>query len=254
MRAHPPAGHGPAIGLQAWTFKHLSFVEVLAKAEQHGLSKIQAFPRQKLGGGLDGSFGPDMDDEGMRKKLRDLLRENGVELVSFGVVNAVNEAGWRGTFAFAKALDIPDLTVEPSAGDMVLLDKLSREYGISVSIHNHEGNLEERLEQLKPFGPHMGLCADTGHWVRHGRDPVASLRLAQGRLHSVHLKDMSVSAKEAHTVPFGEGVSDLRGQLDELDRQGFGGIVFIEHEHHTPQLDTDVKKCIRVLCRAGMNR
>lgn len=254
MSARLPAGHRPAIGLQAWTFKHLSFVEVVAMAKRFGLSKVQAFPGQKLGGGLKGNLEPGMGDGETWGKIRDFLRENGVELASFGVVNADDGAGWRELFAFAKAFDIPDLAVEPPARDIALLDKLSREYGISVSIHNHGGNLEERLEQLKPFGPNMGLCADTGHWVRHGRDPVASLKLAQGRLHSIHLKDMSTSEKDAHTVPFGEGVSDLPGQLGELDRQGFGGIVFIEHEHHTPRLEADVKKCVEVLRGAEVPR
>ncbi|MBE2179238.1 MAG: sugar phosphate isomerase/epimerase [Chthoniobacterales bacterium] len=247
-------GHRAVIGLQAWTFKHLGLVEVMAKAGKLGITKVQAFPGQELGGGLKGKFEPAMVEESNRGKLRDLLRTNGSELVSLGVVNAEDEPGWRELFAFAKAFDVPDLTVEPPAGDVPLLDKLSREYGTPVSIHNHGGNLEERLDQLKAFGPHMGLCIDTGHWVRHGREPVPSLRLAQGRLHSVHLKDMSAFAQDAHTVPFGEGVSDLRGQLAELDRQGFNGIVFIEHEHHTPHLEADVEKCIEVLRRAGLTR
>lgn len=234
----------PKLGLQAWSFNRDTFTGMLDKAQSLGITYLQAYPRQKLGDGFEGKFEPSMD-AATRKKIRALLKEKGISLVSFGVVRAEDEAGWRELFTFAKDMGIGDLTVEPPAKTLPLLDQLSKEYGITVSIHNHGGNLEERLEQLAPFGPNMGLCADTGHWVRNGRNAVSSLQLAKGRMHSLHLKDMSGADKEAHTMPWGTGVSDFKGQIAELKNQGFSGFIFIEYEHRTPELDANVKQCVQ---------
>lgn len=236
-------GSGPQLGLQAWTFNRNTFAETVEKAKALGIKYLQAYPRQPLGGGMEGKF-EDTMDAATQAKVLELLKKNDVQLVSFGVVRAEDEAGWRKLFEFSKAMGIKDLTVEPKADVLPLLDKLSKEYGLTVSIHNHGGNLEERLEQLKPYGANMGLCADTGHWVRNGREPISSLKLAEGKMISLHLKDMSEGTKEGHTMPFGTGISKLAEQIAELKRQNFSGIAFIEYEHKTPELDDNVKKCV----------
>ena len=41
-------------------------------------------------------------------------------------------------------------------------------------------------------------------------------------------------------MPWGTGVSDLAGQIVELRRQGFDGIVMMEYEHMTPKLEEEV--------------
>lgn len=233
---------GPQLGLQAWTFNRDTFAETVAKAKKLGIKYLQAYPRQPLGGGLEGKFEPTMD-QATREKVLALLKENGVTLVSFGVVRAEDEAGWRQLFEFGQAMGLKDITVEPKADLLPLLDKLSKEYGLTVSIHNHGGNLEERLEQLKPYGANLGLCADTGHWVRNGREPISSLKLAEGKIISLHLKDINEPTKEGHTMPFGQGIGKVAGQLAELKRQGFTGIAYIEYEHKTPELDDNVKQC-----------
>jgi sugar phosphate isomerase/epimerase len=233
---------GIELGMQAWTFNRGSFVEAVGKTSALGIRYLQAYPRQTLGGDLPGKFEPTMD-EATRTKVLALLKEKNVELVSFGIVRAEDEAGWRQLFEFAKAMGIKNLTVEPKADVLPLLDKLSKEYGITVSIHNHGSNVAERLEQLKPYGANMGLCADTGHWVRNGQEAVAGLKMAEGRIHSLHLKDMSGKTKDSHCVPFGKGVSDFAGQIAELRRQNFNGIAFIEYEYRTPALDAEVREC-----------
>lgn len=238
-------GSGPQLGLQAWSFNRNTFAETVEKAKGLGIKYLQAYPRQPLGGGLEGKF-EDTMDAATQAKVLELLKKNDVQLVSFGVVRAEDEAGWRKLFEFCKAMGIKDVTVEPKAEVLPLLDKLSKEYGLTVSIHNHGGNLEERLEQLKPYGTNMGLCADTGHWVRNGREPISSLKLAEGKMISLHLKDMSEGTKEGHTMPYGTGISKLPEQIAELKRQNFSGIAFIEYEHKTPELDDNVKKCAEV--------
>ncbi len=65
-----------------------------------------------------------------------------------------------------------------------------------------------------------------------GIKPVEALRILRGRVISSHLKDLNVFAPNGHDVPFGTGVSDIKGILDELKRQNFQGNLSIEYEHN----------------------
>jgi len=49
---------------------------------------------------------------------------------------------------------------------------------------------------------------------------------------------------KAHDVPFGTGVSDIPGILDELKRQGFTGNISIEYEWHEYNSLPEVAQCV----------
>ena len=84
------------------------------------------------------------------------------------------------------------------------------------------------LSVVKDRDPRIGSCADTGHWVRSGLRPVDCLRILKGRIISSHLKDLNEMGPGAHDVPYGTGVSDIPGILDELKAQGFDGNISID--------------------------
>src|SRR5690625_708316 len=79
---------------------------------------------------------------------------------------------------------------------------------------------------------HFGACADLGHWVRSGLDPVESMKKLEGRIISVHAKDLDEFGNlEARDVRIGSGVIDYKTVIEELERQSFSGPVYIEAEH-----------------------
>ncbi|MGI8965321.1 MAG: sugar phosphate isomerase/epimerase family protein, partial [Limisphaerales bacterium] len=101
------------------------------------------------------------------------------------------------------------------------------------------------LALVKDRDMRIGACADTGHWVRCGLKPVDCLKILKGRIISSHLKDLNEFGKmDAHDVPFGEGVSDVPGILDELKRQHFNGNISIEYEYHWETSLPEVAQCI----------
>lgn len=255
---NPPetgADIGIRLGLQAYTFRDFTFVETLEKAKAAGIRYIQAYGGQELGGGLPGKFNFSMDDA-TRAKVRALLKKNKIEVVSYGVVTGKDEAEWRQIFTFAKAMGLHDIATEPKAEALALVDQLSRESGVRVALHNHPtpsiyANPDFALATVKPFGPNLGLCADTGHWVRSGYDPIESLRKAEGKIISLHFKDLTErGVKAAHDVPWGTGASDAAGQIAELRRQHFSGYVFVEYEHNTPELEQNVIRSAEYFRRA----
>lgn len=258
LTSAPPTAATPTfeLGVQAWTFNRGTFAEAVDKISALGVKYVQAYPRQKIGGGIEGTLVPTMD-EATRVKLLALLRSKGVTLTSFGVVRAANEEEWRQIFHFARALSLRDIACEPPKASLPevlpLLDRLSREYGVAVSLHNHpnpNNPPSDVVAALKPFGPSLGFCGDTGHWARSGFDPVECLRVAEGRLISLHFKDLTEIARAAHDVPWGTGASNAAGQVAELKRQHFRGIVYVEYEYKTPQLDAEVARCVEFFRRA----
>lgn len=69
----------PELGLQTWTFRKLTLVEAIAKASQLGIHTIEAYPGQKLGGGIEGNLTPDLESEKLAA-LKKILREQGLDL------------------------------------------------------------------------------------------------------------------------------------------------------------------------------
>ena len=239
----------PRLGVQAWTFRHYSFNETVEKADALGIRYLQAYPGQRLGAELGPKFNHDMTAAQQAQALAQ-LKAHRVTLAGYGVVKPRDEAEWRRVFAFAVAMGLKEIVCEPPPEFLPLVDRLSRESGMMASIHNHPpptpyADPATGLAAVAPYGPQFGLCGDTGHWVRAGFDPVAALRGAAGRLHSVHFKDLSVFGdKKAHDVPWGTGISNAAGQIAELRRQDFSGIVYVEYEYVTPDLEAKVARSV----------
>jgi sugar phosphate isomerase/epimerase len=134
------------------------------------------------------------------------------------------------------------------------IEKMVKEYDIMVGFHDHPKRADNPnyrmwdpnyvLSVVKDRDARIGSCADTGHWVRSGLKPLDCIRILKGRIISSHLKDLNEIAPEAHDVPYGNGVSDIPGILEELKSQGFEGNLSIEYEYHWENSTPDVAQCI----------
>jgi sugar phosphate isomerase/epimerase/type 1 glutamine amidotransferase len=239
------------VGTQAYTFNHFTFFEAVDKAHAIGLKYIEAYPGQKLGR----AFGNATFDHSMAADLRltakTKLAEAGVKLVNYGVVSlGKDEAEARKVFDFAKDMGIETIVSEPEPGTFPILDKLTQEYGINVAIHNHPKpspywNPDTVLEAVKGTNPRIGACADTGHWIRSGLDPIECIKKLQGRIICLHLKDLNEKSPDAHDVHWGEGVANIKGILAELKRQGFHGVFSAEYEYNWDNNAPDVEACAK---------
>ncbi|MGQ9650610.1 MAG: family 16 glycoside hydrolase [Phycisphaerae bacterium] len=239
------------VGTQAYTFNRFTFFEAVDKARSIGLKYIEAYPGQKLSPGLGGAkFDHDMATD-LKQTTKTKLAEAGIRLVNYGVVGlGKDEGAARKVFEFARDMGIETIVSEPEPGSFQMLDKLTQEYGINVAIHNHPKpsrywNPDTVLEAIKGTNPRIGACADTGHWLRSGLDPIECLKKLEGRIICLHLKDLNEKAMTAHDVHWGEGAANIKGILAELKRQNFKGVFSAEYEHNWENNAPDVAACVQ---------
>ena len=128
------------------------------------------------------------------------------------------------------------------------------QFDIRVAIHNHPrqpNNANYKvwdpayvLSVVKARDARIGACADPGHWATSGITPLDGIKTLKGRIVSVHLKDRTAIGKQTEDVPFGAGISNVKGILDELKAQGFAGNISIEYETKWDNNVPDVAQCI----------
>jgi sugar phosphate isomerase/epimerase len=220
-----------------------------------GLQYVECYPGQTIGGGIEGKMDFKMD-AAKQAQVKDLLKSKKKTLVAFGVVSANNEADWKQLFDFAKAMGIQVITSEPSPKDWDLVSKLCDQYKIKLAIHDHPKpsrywHPDSVLAAINGRSKYMGACADIGHWVRSGLDPVECIQKLNGKVFSLHFKDLNEKAPKAHDVIWTTGVSNMEGVLKELKKQKFQGLFSAEYEHNwqnsVPDLTQSVKNIRAVI-------
>lgn len=235
---------GFKLGVQMWTFRMFSFSDALDKVDSSGIKNIEAFIGQKLGGGMKGNYDLSMP-KATRDQLKQLLQKKGIHIVAMGVIVPKDKAEWIKTFELAKEFGLSYITAEPIKSQWDMVDSLAGAYGIPVAIHDHpKPNMywsPDSVLAAVQGHPHIGSCADIGHWTRNGLNPVDCLKKLQGHIFGVHLKDVVQfdNPKAADTI-VSKGVIDLPAVLAELKRQNFNGMLSIEHEsnwyHNLPDV------------------
>jgi sugar phosphate isomerase/epimerase len=244
---------GFAIGCQAWTFNRFSALEAIKKTALAGGKIIEFFPGQKFSPEQPQlKFDHNATDE-MVAQIKAHLAKYGVRAVNYGVVGGKDEAEWRKIFEFAKKLNLYAVTTE-DIPHLDIIEKLVKEYDIRVAIHDHPKRADDPnykvwnpayvLSVVKDRDPRIGACADVGHWATSGIVPLDGIKMLAGRIVSVHMKDRTAIGKATEDVPFGMGISNIKGILDELARQGFDGNISIEYETKWENSVPDVAQCI----------
>lgn len=237
---------GWKLGSQAYTFRLFSLEETLEKLNSIGVRYVELYPGQKITktGDATTHFSASQAD---KDKIKSLLQQYDIEAVAYGVASPSDEE-WPDLFAFAKEMGIGILTTEPRPNQFDLIEKLAIEHQIKIALHNHPlpslyWHPEVPLRFLEGRSELMGVCADIGHWVRSGLDPVASLRKPEGRIISLHMKDLNkAGVRDAHDIPWGTGTCNVAGVLHELNRQGFEGVFSAEYEHNWENNLPEVKE------------
>ncbi|MBM3840988.1 MAG: sugar phosphate isomerase/epimerase [Verrucomicrobia bacterium] len=246
---------GFAIGAQAYTFNRFSVFEAIEKTAAAGGKVIEFYPGQKLSADDPSVKWDHNASEEIIQKVKDKLAKHKIKAVNYGVVGIPkDEAAARKIFEFAKTLGLYAVTTE-STDSIDTIEKMVKEFDIKVAYHNHPR--QPRNPNYKVWDPNyilslvkdrdsrIGACADTGHWLTSEVDPVEAIKLLKGRVISSHLKDRNVrGASGHHDVPFGTGVGNIGGVLDELQRQGFDGNISIEYEYNWNESVVDVAQCI----------
>lgn len=245
---------GFAIGAQAYSFNRFSVFEAIEKNAAAGGKVIEFFPGQKLSPDEPNVKWDHNASEEVVQKVKDKLAKYKMKAVNYGVVGIPkDEAAARKIFEFAKKMGLYGITTE-SVDAIDTIEKMVKEYDVRVGFHDHPK--QPRNPNYKMWDPNyilsvvkdrdsrIGSCADTGHWLTSDVDPVEALKILKGRIISSHLKDRNVTGPQHIDVPFGAGVGNISGILDELKHQGFQGNISIEYEYNWEANVTDVAQCI----------
>jgi sugar phosphate isomerase/epimerase len=223
--------------VQCWTFREFSFFEALQKIKDLGIQHVQAYGGQILEKDNPGvKFNHNLPDDQI-DRVKAKLEEMGLKVVSYGVVSFDNnEEAMKKIFGFAKKMGIQTIATEPDYDDFSLIEKMAKEHRINIAIHNHPipskyARPETVIYRVDGLDARIGACADTGHWMRSGVNPLEALRALMGRIKDVHLKDLNeFGNKKAYDVPFGQGKANIHDILAELTLQDYTGYLTIEYE------------------------
>jgi inosose dehydratase len=172
-----------------------------------------------------------------RKEARKKLEDAGLILMGGGVIYLRNdEVEIRNAFEYAKDAGMPTMVASPDPASLDLLDKMVQQYNIRVAIHNHGPGDEKYpspldvLRLVKNHDQRIGICADVGHTVRLGLDPIEAIKKCAGRLYDLHIKDVTSATADGENIEFGKGVIDIAKIIKTLLEIKFPYHVGLEYE------------------------
>ncbi len=258
---------GWQVAVHSYTFTKFSIFDAIDKTAQTGvkyMSIASGINLTKGGKRIDTPSLSDTDFAAIQVRMK--AKSINPKFVNMGVLHpSADEAASRKIFEGAKRFGIDVLVVEPETHGkmeelpkvMDVIEKLAKEYNIKVAIHNHPGpknfywKPETVLAAVKGRSPLLGACCDVGHYVRSGLDPVECLKKLEGRIITLHFKDLVHDGKGMngyHDVPWGTGISNVKGMMAELKRQGFKGAFCVEYEYnwdHPATEIAEITKCMK---------
>jgi sugar phosphate isomerase/epimerase len=244
----PASQLGWQMAIHERTFQNFTVFECMDKTAALGLKHMSFSAGIKLKGTNTIPL-VNLSDEQIQT-IKKQAEARGLTLVNAYVSLPANEAQCRKSFEFARKMGLDTLVGEPAPEALDTVEKLCKEYNIRVAIHDHPKpsqywDPQKVLEAIKGRSPLLGACADTGHWVRSGLDPVACLKTLQGHVFCLHLKDLNAASRNAHDVPWGTGAGQCKAMMAELKRQGFHGAFCVEYEYNWDNSMPDVAQCVK---------
>lgn len=241
---------GFRMGVQTWCFRDSKSIDtVIEYLHSLGLAHVEIAPSVHL---------PVETPLDQVKAVGEKFAAAGITVDSFGVVRISNdEPGCRQIFEYAKTIGVMNISVFPEYDALPLLDRLCEEYGIPAAIHNH--GPEDKLyakpemfrEHLAGVSSRVGLCVDTGHYLRSGVDPLKVIDEFPDRVISVHLKEM-VRDENGRWVDLvvGRGNLDLLVLAKKLKAIGFKGSFALEYESEPDNPVPPLRECLAEMKKA----
>ncbi len=234
------------MGVALYSFNLFPFSTALQKADSAGVKYVEGFSFHALKEEFKDSTMENISPYGVRR-MKQMLDDKGLRMRSMYVGGAKDAQAWKRYFEMAKTLGMEFLVSEPNPAHWNILDSLGYIYNIKTAIHEHaKGSSrywhpDSVLAAIKGH-KNIGACADLGHWVRSGLDPVKCLNQLKGHIIGIHLKDIAQTSNgRGEDVIVGKGSINFPGVIRELRDQNFNGMVYVECEH---KMDNNVPDII----------
>lgn len=248
---------GFAMGIQSFSLRHYTLEAALDIVRALGLSRVELIPETKLGPIAFGDHLPVSQDGAAIDAGLAACAARGVSIAAHGVNGMSDAAEAKRLFAFAERARIPLLTIMPSVEVLGELDALCAAHpGVKLAIHNHGPHLawETTAEiggAIAKRHPNLGVCVDTGHFIRSGIDPVEAIRRFGARVHGVHLKDFVSEGALADGCILGAGLLKLEAVFGALREIEFSGALSLEYEENPENVVPDLVACLTAAAGAA---
>lgn len=232
------------MSIQSYSLRKFTFDKMVEALNGLEVRFVELYP---------GHFPMEQGEQEFRTKMR-TLRHNRIRTISYGVVPFTKDDDKnRKVFDFAKRMNLASISADPQPDSFDSLDKLVEEYKIPVAIHNH-GPEDQRYrtpamieKAIKDHHKLIGLCIDTGHFMRVDVNPVDVAKQFKGRVFGVHLKEVKSESGKHHFKVLGEGDLDTAGLLKALMDGGFEGGLSVEYEEEEDSPVASIKKHLEVV-------
>ncbi len=232
------------LGIQLYSLRGFKVDEALQHAKSVGFEQVEFY---------SGMFALNSTKEQIEEMVGK-VKSLGLTISAHGVNRFTKDGDAnRKVFEFAKAAGIKNLSADPDPDSFDSLNGLVKEFDIRVGIHNHgpTHRYNKALDVLKAIegrDERIGACADLGHFIRSGEKPVDVIRLLQGRLYGIHLKDFAEMKDKTQGVILGKGHLNCKEVFEALERAKFpaDGALSLEYEENPKDPIADIKECYRV--------
>jgi inosose dehydratase len=220
--AHAAAG-SYRIGVETYCFHDVDLAATLAHTKSLGLRYLELH---------DGHL-PFKAPAADLSRARSALSAAGITPSGVYIHDAFTESEdvARPIFEYAKAMGFSYINGGPRREALPLLDRLVREYGIQIALHNHGPKARyETLEDItSALAAHANItaCVDIGHFARSRVDPVKAIRAIGRRAVAVHVKDVDAAGEN---MIVGKGTIDMPGVFAALAETRFDGLMVLEYE------------------------
>jgi len=240
--------HAYKLGIQLYSLRGFNVDEALKHASDLGFEQVEFYS------GMLATDASADEIKAIQKKVADL----GMSISAHGVNRLTKDAGAnRKIFEFAKAIGIPIITADPDPDSFDNLDELVKEFDIRIAIHNHGprhryNKAVDVLNAIEGHDARIGACADLGHYIRSGQGATEVIRLLEGRLYGIHLKDFAEMKDKTEGVILGKGHLDVEGVFRALKATGFpeNGAISLEYEENPKDPIEDIRQCVAIAKKA----
>jgi sugar phosphate isomerase/epimerase len=240
---------GFLLGMQSYSLRKYPVDQALKHMQELGVKSVEF-----AGGHFPLNSTPQQISE-----LKQKTAAAGIKILGHGVNGfSKNHEANRRIFEFARQAGVRNLSADPTEDAFDSLDKLVAEYDIRIAIHNHGpgaryDKIDDVLKAINGRDKRIGACADLGHYIRSAEDPVRAIRMFQGRLYGIHLKDFAEPRKDAHGTILGKGQLDVVGVFQALKKVDFpaDAALAIEYEEHPDNPLDDLKQCMAIAMEAA---
>jgi sugar phosphate isomerase/epimerase len=223
------------IAVQMWTTHDYTLEESIIGLAKIGIDTIETTPIQKISKKFGKALFNHYATQEQRDYVKNLLKQYNMKICTIYCRPPADEADLQKLMEFGKFFGVNMYVSESRENMLPLWEKYCEKYNAKMAIHCHQRGsntpywdpkvVRKIVDQYK----HIGFCAETGAWSRSGVDPVYALKVAEGKIFALHLKDQKTfNDIKSAGVNYGTGVLDMKAILAELDRQGFDHYYVIE--------------------------